>query len=71
VKVRIVRDVPGLTHGRTLTAGETVDLPEGLAFSLVADGFAAPQGRARVGASEKAATEGAPETRGRHRKAVE
>ncbi|MDM4721841.1 hypothetical protein QTQ03_20405 [Micromonospora sp. WMMA1363] len=39
MRLRIVRPVPGVTHGRRLSEGDTVDLPDGLAVSLAADGY--------------------------------
>lgn len=42
MKIRITRNVPGLTNMRALVAGDEVDMPSGLAVSLCRDGYAEP-----------------------------
>lgn len=39
MKVNVLREVPGLTHGMQLRRGDTVELPDGLAASLINDGY--------------------------------
>lgn len=40
MKVHITRNVPGYTDMRALAKGDIVELPQGLAVSLVNDGYA-------------------------------
>ncbi|GAB3847267.1 hypothetical protein GCM10029963_28410 [Micromonospora andamanensis] len=49
MRIKIVRRVPGYTNGRHLDAGTEVDLPYGLAVSLMEDGYAVLIGDAAIG----------------------
>lgn len=40
MNVTILKTVPGLTHFRSLCTGDVVELPTGLAMSLINDGYA-------------------------------
>lgn len=40
MRVYVIRTVPGLTEQKHLTAGTRVELSDGLAISLIQDGYA-------------------------------